>query len=176
MEYLLYQIIELLHKEMPELLTIDEDYGQLENLQSDEPDMYPITFPAVLIDAPDTDWSDLAAGSQKGLCTLRVRLILDCYDDTHAGSGTPEKILERHQFQQKLHHLLQKFRPAAIVPDASASGIAPTGLIRTRSKFYTWSHGIKVYEMLYSVSVTDIVRETVRAGAPRRVSVSAERL
>ena len=30
---------------------MDEDYGQLENLRNEQEDMYPLTFPAVLIEA-----------------------------------------------------------------------------------------------------------------------------
>lgn len=173
MEYLIYQIIEHLRKEMPELLTIDEDYGQLENLADEEQDMYPLTFPAVLIEAPETEWSDIATGSQKGNCTIRIRLILDCYDDTHAGSTTTYRILERHKLCKRLHNLLQTFipepevagvpTPPATVPDASASG-----LIRTHSKFFTWSYGIKVYESTYTCVATDIMEtKAIPVGRPK---------
>ncbi len=52
MEHLLYDIINLIGKNMPEILTIDEDYGQLQILEQEGRDSYPLVFPAILIDAP----------------------------------------------------------------------------------------------------------------------------
>ena len=72
---------------------------------------------------------------------------------------------DRAEMVSDLHKFLQCFRP-----DGDGE------LIREKSRFYTWSHGIKVYEMLYSVSVTDIIPETVKAVAPRRVSISVAKL
>lgn len=84
MESIIYKIIRHLHQEMPELATIDEDYGQLENLTDERSDMYPLSFPAVLVENTDIQWSDISGRGQKGEATIRVRLIIDCYDDTHA--------------------------------------------------------------------------------------------
>lgn len=54
MEKLLQDLINLFGQEMPELSTIDEDYGQLEMIDQEGRDTYPLTYPALLIDAPDT--------------------------------------------------------------------------------------------------------------------------
>lgn len=162
MELLLYHLIDHIKKEMPELSLVDEDYGQLEAIDKVDMDTYPVTFPCVLIDNPETDWENLAGKSQKGKAKIGVRLVMDCYDDTHYGSGTMEAILERSEMVDRLHHSMQCFRP---VEDGE--------LIREKSKFYTWSHGIKVYEMLYSVSVKDIVQETIKAAAPKKIVISA---
>ena len=149
-----------IEKEMPELATVDEDYGQLENLDDERRDMYPLSFPAVLIENTDTQWSDIAGKSQKGDAMLRVRLIIDCYDDTHAGCGTEEAVEEREEMRRRLHRILQGYRPMD-------DGV----LMRKRSKFYTWYHGIKVYEITYSCVVTETILETVTAARPQ-VSVS----
>ena len=150
MELLLYRLISHIKENMPYLSTVDEDYGQLEALDKEDVDMYPITFPAVLLDVPECDWSCIANKSQKGNAKVGVKLIIDCYDDTHYSSGTTEAILERAQKVKELHKLMQGFRP---VEDGE--------LIREKSRFYTWNHGIKVYEALYSISVTDKIQETV---------------
>lgn len=150
MELLLYRLISHIKENMSSLSLVDEDYGQLEAIDKEDVDMYPITFPAVLIDAPECEWSCINGKSQKGKATVGVKLIIDCYDDTHYGSGTTEAIQERSNIVSELHKLLQGFRP---VNDGE--------MIREKSRFYTWSHGIKVYEMLYSVSVTEKIRETV---------------
>ena len=110
MEKLLESLINLFGLEMPELSTIDEDYGQLEMINQENRDTYPLTFPAVLIDASDVSWSNIAGLSQKGEATVRVRLIIDCYDDTHYGSTTTDRIAQRAAMRAKVHKLLQGYR------------------------------------------------------------------
>ena len=162
MELLLYHLINHIKESMPSLSLVDEDYGQLEAIDKEDVDTYPVTFPCVLIDIPETDWSNLSGKSQKGKAKVNVRLVIDCYDDTHYGSGTMEAMLDRAEMVKDLHKALHGFRP-----DQDGE------LIREKSRFYTWSHGIKVYEMLYSVSATDIIQETERVAAPRKVVLSA---
>lgn len=166
MEYLISELIPLIATSIPALSLVDEDYGQLENIDDTDDDrqMYPITFPCVLIDAPETEWSNLSPGIQKGVCTVRIRLCIDCYDDTHYGSDTTERINERNALRHELHTVLQNFRPA----DDGA-------LVRTASRFYTFSHGIKVYEMSYKTTVSEsVVTEKVKVAA-RRISLSVIR-
>lgn len=95
MEHLLHKLASHIKESMPSLSLVDEDYGQLEALDKDNIDMYPLTFPAVLIDAPECDWSGIAGKSQKGTAKVGVKLIIDCYDDTHYASGTTDAILAR---------------------------------------------------------------------------------
>ena len=158
------KLVAHINEQMPELSMVDEDYGQLENLEDDNRDMYPITFPAVLVENTETEWSNLAGRSQKGDAMFRVRLIIDCYDDTHAECGTQYAVEEREDMRSRLHTILQGFRP---VDD----GV----LIRKRSKLFTWYHGIKVYEMTYACVVTETIRETVKAERPK-VSLSVGKL
>ena len=158
------KLVAHINEQMPELSMVDEDYGQLENLEDDNRDMYPITFPAVLIENTETEWSNLAGRSQKGDAMFRVRLIIDCYDDTHAECGTQYAVEEREDMRSRLHTILQGFRP-----------IDDGVLIRKRSKFFTWYHGIKVYEMTYACVVTETIRETVKAERPK-VSLSVGKL
>ena len=161
MEKLLESLIGLFGIEMPELCTVDEDYGQLEMLNQENRDTYPLTFPAVLIDAPDVMWSNIAGLSQKGTATIRVKLIIDCYDDTHYGSTTTSRIAERSAMRAKVHKLLQGYR----IDDL-------TELIRTNSRFYTWDHGIKVYEQTYTGIVTEMIEpETVKTTAGPKVII-----
>lgn len=161
MELLLYHLIDHIKDAMPELSLVDEDYGQLEAIDNENMDTYPVTFPCVLLNVPETNWENLAGKNQKGKAQIGVRLVIDCYDDTHYGSGTMEAILKRSEMVDRLHHALHCFRPTK---DGE--------LIREKSKFYTWSHGIKVYEMLYSVAVKDIIQETITVAAPKKIVVS----
>lgn len=153
MESLLEDLVNLIGKEMPELEVVDEDYGQLEMLDQENRDTYPLTFPAVLIDAPSVEWSNISGLNQKGTATVRVKLLIDCYDDTHHHSGTTYLIARREEIRRKLHKLLQGFRKSE-----------ESAFIRTNSRFYTANHGIKVYESTYTATVTELLEpETVTA-------------
>lgn len=160
MESLLVNLINKIAGELPWAGTVDEDYGQLEALDDENIDMYPLTFPAILIDLPGTEWSDAGDLSQRGVCEVRVRLAIDCYEDTHAGSQTIDRIMQREEKRKALHALLQGYR-------ASSEG----ALIRTRSKFFTFNHGIKVYEATYTCATSETTRERATI-AKKTISVS----
>lgn len=161
MESILENLINHITANMPELEVVDEDYGQLEALNQESTDQYPLTFPAVLIDAPTTAWSNIGGISQKGTATVRVRLILDCYDDTHGTSGTTCLIAQREAKRRELHKLLQGYK----IGEENA-------LIRTESRFYTAAHGIKVYESTYNLTVTELLEpETASAKVKPKISV-----
>lgn len=162
MESLLVNLINKIAGELPWARTVDEDYGQLEALDDENIDMYPLTFPAVLIDLPGTEWSDAGDLSQRGVCEVRVRLAIDCYDDTHAGSLTTDRIMQREEKRKALHALLQGYR-------VSSEG----ALIRTRSKFFTFNHGIKVYEATYTCATSETTRERATI-AKKTISVSVK--
>ena len=147
MEEVLEDLIKLVGEAFPHLKTVDEDYGQLEMLDDDSRDTYPLTFPAVLIDAPETSWTGVGGLDQRGTCRVRVRLVLDCYDDTHWRSGTVEAIRERERMRRDLHVLLQGHR---VGEDGQA-------LVRVSNRFYTWNHGIKVYESTYETGVSEYI-------------------
>lgn len=164
MEYLVCKLIEHISNNMPGLSVVDEDYGQLEALDNDSVDMYPLMFPAVLIETPETEWGDIADGGQKGTCTVRVRLVIDCYDDTHASSGTLAAVSGRNALRHGLHALLQGFRPGG-------DGV----LMRTKSKFFTWNHGVKVYETTYTTTVSEDVGGKKAKMAKPAVAVSVLR-
>lgn len=165
MELFLYQIIDHVKEGMPGLSLVDENYGQLENIDQSETDMYPLTYPAVLIDLQEASWSNLEGKSQKGTVKVNVQLLIDCYDDTHYNSGTMDAIKERSAMVEELHRLLQGYRPKE-----------DGALVRETSKFYTANHGIKVYEMVYSVVATDIIKETQTVAPPHKVMISLKRL
>ena len=162
MESLLVNLIGKIAGELPWARTVDEDYGQLEALDDENVDMYPLTFPAVLIDLPGTEWSDVGDLSQRGVCEVRVRLAIDCYDDTHAGSQTTDRIMQREEKRKALHALLQGYR-------VSSEG----AWIRTRSKFFTSNHGIKVYEATYTCATSETTRERATI-AKKTISVSVK--
>lgn len=165
MENILTNIIQRIAAAMPEVSTVDEDYGQLEAIDKEGIDTYPLTFPAVLVSETETVWSDIGELAQKGVARIAVRLVIDCYDDTHHGCGTIEAVESRAEMAEEVHRALQGFRPLDDGP-----------LIRERSRFYTWNHGIKVYEQHYTVTVSQTVREKVVSEPPHTVSLKVSSL
>ena len=148
MEKLLVNLIEHISKNMPQISLIDEDYGQLEALDNEAKDMYPLTYPAVLIDINSCQWKNLSEFTQEGIANIRIRLIIDCYDDTHYHSNTTDRIYHREEIRKALHRAIQGFRP---LNDGS--------MIRTESQFFTFNHGIKVYESSYTCRVYESTQE-----------------
>jgi len=144
MEQLFNDIQKRIAEKISGLSLIDEDYGQLEAIETEE-DTYPVTFPCVLISAPEAEWTNLGGASQIGNCTIIIRLAFDCYDDTHHGSGTEGKAVERMRFAQSVHRVLQDFRPSNSGP-----------LVRKTGRSYSRPRAVKVYETVYVCRVTDI--------------------
>lgn len=141
MEQILLNIMQRIVENMPELSYIDEDYGQLET----EEDTYPVTFPCVLIGNMDIEWTTTKSLCQRGKAEITTRMAIDCYDDTHAGSGTEAYMVERHLMAKRLDSLLHTFQPTGNT----------TMLLRTKTAHYTIRGGIKVYETTYAFSIHD---------------------
>ena len=145
MEQLFNDIQKRIAENFPELSLVDEDYGQLEAIETNE-DTYPVTFPCVLISPAEVEWTNLGGGSQRGNCTITVRLAIDCYDDTHYGSTTEDKAIERMKLSTNIHRKLQGFASGSNSP-----------LIRRKTLNYSRPHAVKVYEHQYNLTVNDIV-------------------
>ena len=154
MEYITAQLIDHIAVNVPWLGTVDEDCGQLEALANEGEDRYLLTFPAVLINIDSVDWSNIADGGQTGQANIRVRLLIDCYDDMHAGSMGKEKAAERQALCRQVNSIVSGFRPTG-----------EGGMLRTRSAYFVGFHGIKVYDQFYTLTINDVVnlRETIAA-------------
>lgn len=155
MEKILTEIITRLEGNAPSLglSYIDEEYGQVEFLDDESRDTYPVTFPAVLIDCQGGQWSQLGQSMQNGSATIAVNIYIDCYDDTHAHSTTIEKVKGRLALVRSVTELLQEWQPL----DNSGK------LIRQATAFQTMNHGIKMYQTTYSVRLCESFNKTGKA-------------
>lgn len=102
-------LMQRIRASLPELAAVDEDCGQLET----DDDRYPVVFPCVLVSCPKTEWTTQSAVRpviQRGTATLTVKLAIDCYDDTHIGSSTEEKVLEREAMNERLFRAVQGYK------------------------------------------------------------------
>lgn len=144
MESVKLALMKRIKEAMPEAY-IDEDYGQLESQE----DQYPVVFPCVLIGMGDTEWQQMAnrPAIQQGKTSVTLKLAIDCYDDTHVGSTTEDKIAEREQMAGRLFRAAQGMRLSQKM----------TELDRRRSTEYTLGDGIKVYEVTFEYLVREIV-------------------
>lgn len=141
------ELIERIRHAMPELQLIDEDYGQLE---TEAQDQYPVLFPCVLVSNVSVSWNNMTAMTsavQIGTAEVTVRLAIDCYDDTHAGSGTTDRIAERARMNRRLVAALHGYRP---------KGAAST-MQRIQSAATTTQYNWKIYDTTFRWSVKDTV-------------------
>lgn len=154
MELILHDILKKLEIESPRLglSYVDEDFGQLEALDNEQ-DTYPLTFPAVLCELQGTTWSDNDRLQQEGSATIAVRLLIDCYDDTHGLSTQLNKVKEREALNYDLTKILHGMR----ILDNTAS------LTRTASSTYNGPHLIKVYETTYTAKIWEKFNEEDKA-------------
>lgn len=143
---LILDVQDRLADQVPELQTIDENYGQLAKMfeTSDDSDIYPVLSPAALIDVRDVAWSSLAGAAQQGSATLTVTLAIDCYDDTHTRQEQRQLIADRLALAHRLHWALQGFKPADTTP-----------LVRSSTRLYALPRGWKAYETTYTCLTLD---------------------
>lgn len=125
----------------------DEDCGQLEALVNGE-DQYPVTFPCVLISAPQIEWSSLSGTAQRGQLSIAVRLAFDCYQDTHYGSGQEQYAEQRWRQVALLNSYIHGWKFEGCI----------RGMMRKTSRQYSMPAGIKVYEMQYETTVIEDFR------------------
>lgn len=142
METIILALMERIKQALPELSYIDEDYGQLEEY-ADESN--PVTFPCVLIDTPETSWVELAPKVQNGSVNISFKLIIDCYDDTHYGSGTEDKIKERAEMSQRLYKALEGLSIERNMDYME----------RRKTRSFTLGGGLKMYETSFQFDYHD---------------------
>jgi hypothetical protein len=141
MEDLFLQLQHEIALSLPSLSMVDEDYGQLQGGE----DTYPVTFPCVLINIDKIEWKTFARGIQQGSVNVTLRLCVDCYHDTHYGSGTEDKMRERMLLLGQLHETVSRITP----PENTEPWE------RVSSRFFSLPGGIKVYETGYSCLVEE---------------------
>lgn len=148
-EYFFLQILLDLQKRIstsvPEIKYIDQDLGQLGQVGEDEKPS--ILSPAVLIDFPDSDFSELAGGAQLGAVPITFQLVFEAYSQTwhKAPEEVIKKGLEYLKIEQKLHECLQKWHLDYFTP-----------LIRTKARSQNNNDiGLRVRHLTYTTSYED---------------------
>lgn len=134
-----------INSELPEIKYIDQDLGQLGQVGEDEKPS--LVYPAILVDFPQIDFTNLSAGAQIGNVTISVQLIFDSY--SQSWNKTPlavrEKALEFLVVEQKLHKALQNWQSDYFQP-----------LVRTGIKSQNNNDiGLRVRQLNYTTQYED---------------------
>lgn len=164
MEHLLTAIIDKLEDNAASLGLgmVDEEYGQVEFLDYEDRDTYPVTFPAVLVDCQGEQWQQVGNLMQKGVATISLNIYIDCYDDTHAYSTTASKAEDRMSLVRSITELMQGWNPL------SEGG----ELTRQSSVFSTINHGIKKYQVTFTVPVYESFKSEERKQTVQSVNIT----
>ncbi|SIT25563.1 hypothetical protein SAMN05421786_11528 [Chryseobacterium ureilyticum] len=112
-KYFFHQILmdlyDRISTEVTEITYIDQDLGQLG--QTGDNEKPPLSYPAILIDFPDSEYSDIAGGGQIGEVPISFQLIFDTYSQTWHKS--PKNViikgLDYLKIEQKIHKCLQSW-------------------------------------------------------------------
>lgn len=130
---------------MPEIKYVDQDLGQLGQVGEDEKP--PLSYPAILIDFPNTDFSNISAGAQLGIVQISIQLIFAPYSQSwqKVPLSVREKALEYLVIEQKLHKALQNWNGDYFQP-----------LIRTSIKSQNNNDvGLRVRNLNYTTQYED---------------------
>ncbi|MBO4233888.1 hypothetical protein FO675_06170 [Riemerella anatipestifer] len=136
---------ERISAEVPEIRYIDQNLGQLGQI-SDE-DSPPLSYPAVLIDFPDTSFSNLSSNIQLGNASISFVLVFETHSQTWHQSPKDIRIngLSYLTIEQKLHKALQGFASDYFAPLSRKS-------VRSQNNNDV---GLRVRELTYSTEFED---------------------
>jgi hypothetical protein len=154
---------ERITEEVPEIIYIDMDYGQLESRERPE-----VAFPAVLIDFPDWAFTDLSNLVQQAEGTVVLKLATDPFSST--SNITPdtykEDALNILELEYRLYKAMEGWRPG--------TGIGPLGRIRIHSN--NRRPGLKVRELTFSCAFQDFSakRQQTIIAAPPAITTNLE--
>ena len=149
MDYFFSQILIDLQKristEVPVIQFIDQDLGQLG--QVDANGRPPLAYPAVLIDFPNSDYSELGGSAQLGMVPITFQLVFDNYSATWHKAPLKDRMkgLEYLDIEQKLHNALNGWSEEYF-----------TNLTRTNVKSQNNNDiGLRVRQLTFTTSYED---------------------
>lgn len=97
------EISALLMQQVEGLAWVDQDRGQLENIDTS----YAIPFPAVVLKFLNGQYTNEGSGMQKGDITLRVKIGYENFADAFDGSVNQDIALAYFDFMELVHNVLE---------------------------------------------------------------------
>jgi hypothetical protein len=143
MKTILSNILGRLTAEITALKYVDENWGQLDYFGP----QHPVKYPCALADIDNAQWSDLGNLSQTGAAQVRITVANLKLSNTSsaAPASQRQKAFEIVDLMTDLHQALHGWRPA---PHASR-------LTRTATRLVQREDGIKQYEILFALQISD---------------------
>ncbi|MDR1197389.1 MAG: hypothetical protein LBK94_00015 [Prevotellaceae bacterium] len=141
MKKLILSIQERLKTEVPELLYIDKDWGQLNYEQP------PVKFPCALIDISSAEYAQFSASkAQRAKVTIEIIIVNRNLVPSSAGSVRKADSHRIFEVMEKIHDALQLFYDA----DKSFTPLVRTSLAKQRV-----DTSAEVYIMYYQTTYTE---------------------
>lgn len=143
MKKLLTDIQARLIEKVPALKYIDEDWGQLDYYSTN----MPVQFPAALIDASSATYTNEGKLIQLGLVQVRLRIADMKLTNTsgRASQGQKDNAFGIFDTLTEIHQALHGWSGSRHY----------SRLIRQSSKRVLRNDGVRIYEIIYSVQLTD---------------------
>lgn len=132
-------------KELPVIQFIDQDLGQLG--QEGDNGRPPLAYPAVLIDFPNSDYSELSSSAQLGNVPITFQLVFDNHSSTWHKAPLRDRMkgLEYLDIEQKFHNCLNGWHEDYFTP-----------LIRTNVRSQNNNDiGLRVRQLTFTTSYED---------------------
>lgn len=159
MKQLLLDIQQRLLTQAPALKYVDEDWGQLDYYS---PNM-PVQFPAALIDASGASYTNEGKLIQLAAVQVRLRIVDMKLTNTsgRAPQGQKDAAFGIFDTLREIHQALHGW----------AGSSHYSRLIRQSSKRVLRNDGIRIYEIIYTVQLTDSAAMPVPVTTPAPVPV-----
>jgi hypothetical protein len=129
--------------EVPEIRFVEQNFGQygFEDYRA------MVSFPALLIDFPNTTFSALQGDIQLGLATINIVLLFEPFSQSYnlAPEVVRQKALEYYEIEHKVYKALQGWHTAFCTP-----------LVRTDSKSQNRNEiGLRIRELNFTTEFED---------------------
>jgi hypothetical protein len=143
MKTVLNNILDRLTAEIPALKYADENWGQLDYFGP----QHPVKYPCALADIDSAQWSDLGNLCQTGAAQVRITIADLKLGNTSKGAPASQrqKAFEIIDLMTNLHRALHGWSPAPHV----------SRLTRTATRLVQREDGIKQYEVLFAIQISD---------------------
>jgi hypothetical protein len=147
---------------VPELRFIDQNLGQWgeENFRAS------VSFPAMLVDFPNTSYSEISAGSQLGLTTIELTLMFNTSSQSYnlAPLAVVEKALDFYDLENKIVAMLQNWSKEYF-----------TGLIRVSASSKNRNElGLRIRELNFTTEFEEYLEDETVEQAEYTVAINGQ--
>jgi hypothetical protein len=152
---------------------IDQDLGQLEyQPQANRP---PVSWPCILIDVDDEEFTDLASNVQSGTGRVIIRLGFPPFSPSTA--NTPQQFKEKaiyfYDLEQVLYEAIHGWNPGDQAGYESLSDIFGH-FMRRRAVTEKREDFLRVRQITYEIGFQDYTAKPAQQFAPAAISITSE--